>query len=155
MKTRLLYLEDAQAIESDAKVAAVDVRDGLIGVVLDQTPFYPKGGGQPSDVGCLSTFDRRMQVQSVTYAPDPRVVHWGRMDTGALNVGDTVVAAVDPVFRKRSSRIHSAGEIICAGVFELGKRWKVTAASHAPGQSRVAFACDLGDAEVADFVRRL
>jgi Ser-tRNA(Ala) deacylase AlaX len=96
-----------------------------------------------------------MRVQSVAYAPDRSIVHWGRMDAGAFSVGDTITATIDPVFRARSSRIHSAGEIICAAVFELGKRWKVTAASHALGQARVAFACDLRDEGVADFVHRL
>ncbi|MEJ0061458.1 MAG: alanine--tRNA ligase-related protein [Terricaulis sp.] len=155
MKTRLLYLENPLLIESVCIVAAVAAREGQVGVVLDKSPFYPKGGGQPCDVGWLSGSDGRMHVQSVTYAPDRSVVHWGQMDNGAFNVGDILTATIDGSFRARSSRVHSAGEVICAGVFELGKRWKVTAASHAPGQSRVAFACDLRDDEAQDFVRRL
>ena len=47
--TELLYLRDAYLTEFDAVV--VDVREGAI--ALDQTAFYPTGGGQPHDVGML------------------------------------------------------------------------------------------------------
>ncbi len=49
MTTELIYLRDAYLREFDAVV--VDVRDGA--VALDQTAFYPTGGGQPHDVGTI------------------------------------------------------------------------------------------------------
>ena len=49
--TTLLCNEDAYLREFDATVTAVTEK----GVVLDQTAFYPGGGGQPPDAGLLST----------------------------------------------------------------------------------------------------
>ena len=47
--TRQLYLEDAYGSIFDAKVASI-CEDWII---LDQTLFYPAGGGQPSDKGAI------------------------------------------------------------------------------------------------------
>ena len=38
----------------EANVIVKDCRelpDGTFAVILDKTPFHPKGGGQPSDIG--------------------------------------------------------------------------------------------------------
>jgi Ser-tRNA(Ala) deacylase AlaX len=48
--TKALYLEDSYQRECDALV--VSVKDGKY-VVLNQTIFYPKGGGQPCDTGMI------------------------------------------------------------------------------------------------------
>jgi alanyl-tRNA synthetase len=55
MVTERLYYSDSHLIEFEARV--VDVTDRVSGwtaVVLDQTAFYPTGGGQPSDTGTLN-----------------------------------------------------------------------------------------------------
>ena len=46
--TQALYLEDSYLRECDATISSV--KDGKY-VVLNQTVFYPKGGGQPWDTG--------------------------------------------------------------------------------------------------------
>lgn len=52
--TRRLYFDDARRLRFDALVVAVDAGErGVCKLVLDQTAFYPEGGGQPADQGRL------------------------------------------------------------------------------------------------------
>jgi Ser-tRNA(Ala) deacylase AlaX len=95
-----------------------------------------------------------LDVIQVLHVDDGRVVHRGNM-VGELCEGDSVVAAIDSEWRQTTARVHSAGELICAAVHELGKRWQVSAASHVPGQSRVAFTSNLRPEELAIFVDAL
>jgi len=49
--TERLYERDAYLKEADARVVAV----GEVGIELDRTVFYARGGGQPGDSGVLVT----------------------------------------------------------------------------------------------------
>ena len=51
--TDLLYLRDANLTECECRVAGKMTIDGKEAVVLNRSPFYPKGGGQPADIGFI------------------------------------------------------------------------------------------------------
>ncbi len=53
-ETDLLFYKDFYQKEADALILDVVEKDGAINVILDQTVFYPEGGGQPSDEGIIS-----------------------------------------------------------------------------------------------------
>jgi alanyl-tRNA synthetase len=48
-----LYYEDQYKKECISRVSEVAVKDGKVLVVLDNSPFYPTGGGQPCDSGWI------------------------------------------------------------------------------------------------------
>lgn len=53
-QTRRLYFEDAYQTEFTARVLGTRRHRDRPAVILDQTCFYPEGGGQPSDRGSLA-----------------------------------------------------------------------------------------------------
>lgn len=58
---RELYLEDSYKKECDAKIISIDGDK----VVLDQTIFYPTGGGQENDLGIISQNGHTYEVYNV------------------------------------------------------------------------------------------
>ncbi|MEP7272818.1 MAG: DHHA1 domain-containing protein, partial [Acidobacteriota bacterium] len=84
-------------------------------VVLDQTAFYPLGGGQPCDRGTLAGF----QVDDVQIAEDGRILHFIPQDKGALNVGEEVLGRVDPAYRREITQQHTGQHILSQAFFQL------------------------------------
>ena len=52
MTTRLYDLDSHQTQTTSTVLSCVAATDGF-DIVLDQTVFFPEGGGQPSDTGTL------------------------------------------------------------------------------------------------------
>ena len=61
MQTYPLYAFDSSIREFSARVVAVEGNE----VALDETAFYPGGGGQPHDTGTLLDGERRWNVTAV------------------------------------------------------------------------------------------
>jgi alanyl-tRNA synthetase len=63
MNTKLLYLEDMDNCSCVAKVAEVISEDGRAVVILDQTIYYPQGGGQPYDTGTITSEEKNLWLR--------------------------------------------------------------------------------------------
>ncbi len=83
-RTTRLYRDDSYLETFTARViGAVTEGDGLLGVELDRTAFYPTGGGQPHDTGSIEG----LEVVDVQEADQGRVLHvvkGGRVPTGEV-----------------------------------------------------------------------
>ncbi len=104
-KTKQLYYELPYTREFAARVLASF--DGF--VVLDQTAFYPEGGGQPSDVGTLISPKGKANVLDVQKV-DGVVVH--RVKPNPFKVGQKVHGKLDWLRRVSLMRHHTATHII-------------------------------------------
>lgn len=83
-QTKLLYLEDFNLLQSEAVVTDIS-RDGERDiVVLDQTVFYPQGGGQPYDRGTIESPSKKFIIEEVRFA-DGIVKHIGKFEQGSFN----------------------------------------------------------------------
>ena len=58
-------------------------------VELDQTVFYPQGGGQPTDIGVMSCGGKKINVSKVQWRGKV-VEHIGVFEGEAFAVGDKV-----------------------------------------------------------------
>ncbi len=125
---------DAYARETEARV--IDAGDE--GVVLDQTVFYPRGGGQPGDTGVL-----RWEVGSAEVTDTVRraglPIHI--VGEGAPEVGTTVTAEIDWDRRYLLMRTHTALHALSAIIWrDFGA--KVTGGNMEPGAARMDFELD-------------
>jgi len=103
--TKKLYYELPGEVEFEAIV--LDYFDGF--AVLDQTLFYPEGGGQPSDTGTLVTSESMVRVEEVTKLGEV-ILH--RVTGGALKRGDRVKGMVDEERRLSLMRHHTATHVL-------------------------------------------
>ena len=139
MATKLLYLEDFNLHLCEAHVEAVSEENGKTVVVLDQTVFYPQGGGQPYDKGTIQTTAAKFQVDEVRFV-EGIVRHIGSFELGTFTDGETVQCTIDVERRKLHSRLHSAGHVVDMGVTKLGLGWVPGKGYHFPDGPYVEYA---------------
>ncbi|MES3517665.1 MAG: DHHA1 domain-containing protein [Natronomonas sp.] len=86
----------------EAAVSAVSGRE----IELEETHFYPEGGGQPADRGTIDGHDV-VDVQT----EGGQVLHTLETDPG-FESGDVVAGEVDETFRTYCMRAHTASHIV-------------------------------------------
>ncbi|MDX1412567.1 MAG: alanyl-tRNA editing protein [Candidatus Promineifilaceae bacterium] len=129
--TELLFLQDAYKKEFTAHVVAVN--NG--GVILDRTAFYPGGGGQPQDLGMLSSADITWVVAKVQKVGG-NIVHFVNGETPV--VGTAVTGQLDWDRRYKLMRTHTAMHILC-GVIWRDYGASVTGGNMEPLKGRMDF----------------
>jgi alanyl-tRNA synthetase len=107
-ETEKLFYDDQGRTEFEAVVLdVVDAEEGY-DVVLDQTMFYPEGGGQPADRGQLTVGETTVDVTDVQEV-DGVVLHRTDADPGK---GEFVKGQVDGDRRERLRAHHTATHLI-------------------------------------------
>jgi len=105
-ETRRLYYEDQYLQNFEAKV--LKIIDNKY-IVLDQTAFYPEGGGQPSDKGFLEFEDGRCEIINVQKVGNV-IIHEAK---GELPTeGATVKGEIDWDRRYSLMKAHTATHVI-------------------------------------------
>jgi alanyl-tRNA synthetase len=107
-ETEKLYYDEPERTDFEAVVLDVLEREDGYDVVLDQTMFYPEGGGQPADTGTLSTDDVTAEVSHVREV-DGVVLHRTDESPGK---GEFVRGAIDGGRRRRLMAHHTATHIV-------------------------------------------
>ena len=116
------------ALESAAKVVAIyvdgtsasSIKEGQTGtVVLDTTPFYAESGGQVGDEGTLVAAGGTFAVGDTQKIKADVFGHQGTLESGTLNVGDTVTASVNTALRAATQRNHSVTHLMHKALREV------------------------------------
>ncbi|MDD3302906.1 MAG: alanine--tRNA ligase-related protein [Candidatus Gracilibacteria bacterium] len=118
--TKLTYLNDTYLFESNATFIETRETEKGKAVILDETIFYPQGGGQPSDKGEIISDNAKFVVTDVRLDEEGVVWHFGKFDTGEFKKGDKVQLKIDSEIRITNSKLHSAGHLIDCAVTKMG-----------------------------------
>lgn len=129
--TKTLYYDLPQAYDFDAIV--LDQFDEYL--ILDQTLFYPEGGGQPADVGKIVTEEGICKVDHVVKLGDVVLHH---VTGDPVRRGEHVRGAIDEERRKTMMRHHTATHVLLHAAKEvLGPHIHQAGAQKGVGSSRL------------------
>ena len=112
--TAKLYWEDSHLTRFTARVTDAWLQDNHRVLALDQSAFYPTGGGQPCDTGLINS----ARVIDVEMDGDGRILH--RLETDvSFSVGDEVSCEIDRSRRREMIQQHTGQHIFSQAFFRL------------------------------------
>jgi misacylated tRNA(Ala) deacylase len=112
--TDLLYQTDSYLQTFSATITGVDEENHA--VMLDQTAFYPGGGGQGADSGVLACGEIVYHVLRAKKVGS-EVLHLIEGDLPLPGAGDTVRGQIEWERRYPLMRTHTAMHILCGVIF--------------------------------------
>ena len=110
-----LYYDDHYAKEMDATVVWVETNEDTSQVILDETIFYPEGGGQPSDKGMFHIDGQELPVIKVT-KENNRIIHHIQ---GKINKGDHIHGVLDWDHRYIIMKHHTGTHLVNGALREI------------------------------------
>lgn len=115
--------------------------DDEIEIVLNRTPFYAEGGGQLADGGKITLDNGAIIEIDDVQNPIPGLsVHRGRVISGLVSKGATVLAEIDMERRNGISRAHTATHMVHKAFREiLGETATQAGSENSPGRFRFDF----------------
>jgi len=110
MNSQLLYQDDSSILDFDAEVIErVTLPDGRAGVVLNQSYFYPTGGGQEFDTGLIGS---ARVVDVIKDEENSRLVH---VVEGEVGLGP-ITAHIDAERRLRHMQHHTGQHLLTQSI---------------------------------------
>lgn len=104
-RTIRLFDQDSHLFRFTAEVLSCEPQGDGYAVILDQTAFFPEGGGQGADPGWLGG----IPVTDVQVTPEGVIRH---LLPAPLPAGDTAVGQLDAVIRSERMQCHTAEHMI-------------------------------------------
>lgn len=81
-------------------------------VLIEESVFYPEGGGQVGDVGLIKNNGFSMSVSQSERTPTGAIILSGEVTEGSLSIGDEVEMLVDQEMRFLTTLNHSATHLL-------------------------------------------
>jgi alanyl-tRNA synthetase len=137
MTTYPAYFEDTYKFTDSARItkAAKDEQGNFI--VLNQTIFYPQGGGQPSDQGSIEIGEISIPIHSVK-SVEQEIRHYTDEDYSHL-IEQEGMCILDQGLRLLNARLHTAGHLISNVIEASYPQWVAQKGHHFPEQCYVEF----------------
>ncbi|HXD57579.1 MAG TPA: alanine--tRNA ligase [Thermoleophilaceae bacterium] len=128
-----------EATEWETTIGALERENGRFLAKLQESPFYPEGGGQVSDSGVVETPSGRATVEGVYRLGDDQAVALA-LTEGELGVGEPAKAIVDRHTRFATMANHTATHLLHAALRkELGTHVRQAGSYVGPDKLRFDF----------------
>ena len=108
-KTTPLYYSDHYLKEFDSTVLWAHEIDADTEVILDQTAFYPEGGGQPTDNGVFVTKDNREIPVVNVFKENGSIIHHIE---GRVKIGEKITGRINWQRRYILMKHHTGSHVI-------------------------------------------
>lgn len=142
--TQALFQDDAYAKSCETKIIEADDA----GIVLEQTVFYPQGGGQPGDSGVLRLANGdTIRITDTRHGESGSILHLTEPDEPLLPRGEMVTVELDWDRRYAHMRMHT-----CLHLLGAVLRFGVTGGAITTAKSRLDF--DMQDTVDKELVTR-
>jgi alanyl-tRNA synthetase len=115
--TERLYYTNSKLLEFTGRVTDILRYNDRMAIVLDQTAFYPTGGGQPHDTGRL---DGVRVVEVIEEEENGQVLHLIDGE-GKFNRGDEVMGVIDRDRRLDHLQQHTGQHILSQAFVQVAK----------------------------------
>lgn len=119
--TKLCYFRNQNKLTGESIITYIEpFEDNFLSITLDQTYFYPGGGGQPCDQGYLENKEFKLKVEKVIMKDGKKSpMHICSIIFGIPIQNARVNMIVDPLLREYYSKLHSGGHLVDTALYLL------------------------------------
>ena len=113
---------------AEAEVLAIVSSDKLVNsiscgeegiIVLDKSVLYAEMGGQIADLGLIENENAEFKINNVQKNKGGKFMHYGKLLSGELKVGDKVKCSYDKIHRLSVARAHSATHMLQSALISV------------------------------------
>ena len=105
----MLFIENPYLKEFDAKILNINLNQ----IILDQTTFYARSGGQPGDVGKLTTNGNTINIIDTIKDHENNIIHIAENNIESA-IGEKIQGTINWDKRYKHMRMHSALHLLCS-----------------------------------------
>jgi misacylated tRNA(Ala) deacylase len=105
----MLFIENPYLKEFDAKIVNINTNQ----ITLDQTAFYARSGGQPGDVGRLTTNEMTINIIDTIKDQKNNIIHIAENNI-QLEIGEKIQGIINLNKRYKHMRMHTALHLLCS-----------------------------------------
>lgn len=150
--TELMYIEHPDLFEVAAQITQHGCDAKGMYLVLNQSLFYPQGGGQSADQGKIITANACYEIFDVRNV-DGEIRHYTIGNSTPIHPVDAVTIKIDKERRVLNSKYHTAGHLIAAVVEKANPELTALKGHQFPREAYVEFSGTVSDA--ANFMAQI
>ena len=105
----MLFIENSYLKDFETKIKKIENNN----IILEQTAFYAKSGGQPGDTGIIIFNENEIDIVDTIYDHEKNILHVCE-NTDGLQVGEKINGKINWNIRYKHMRMHSALHLLCS-----------------------------------------